>query len=339
MLFWRTANRFRDLILLAVALVALAPSFAAAHESRPLYIEITEREGQLYDVRWKAPSSLPAFNRPTVALLEPCADMEPPISLAAPHIWGLYHCSEGLGGNRVGIRYPVMNPSVSSLVRIVWVSGETRSILAGPEETQVVLPSPETIGGVAGTYLVLGIDHILAGYDHLLFLACLLLIAGTGRRILITVTGFTLAHSVTLAIAALELLRVPAPPVEAAIALSIVFVAREIAGSRRDSLTWRYPIAVSASFGLLHGFGFAAVLGEIGLPQTEIPTALLFFNVGVEIGQLAFVGAVVLALWAAKRYRHWIVPPVVGRVETAAAYVVGSLASLWLIERISTLLA
>jgi hydrogenase/urease accessory protein HupE len=304
-----------------------------------LYIEITQRGEGLYGLHWKTPSSLPEFNRPTVALLEPCTAMEPPIQVTAPHTRGLYHCSEGLGGNRVGIRYPVMNPSVSSLVRVVWASGETRSILAGPDESQVVLPSPETTAGVARTYLVLGIDHILAGYDHLLFLACLLLIAGTGRRILITVTGFTLAHSVTLAIAALGLLRVPAGLVEAAIALSIVFVAREIAGSRRDSLTWRHPIAVSSSFGLLHGFGFAAVLGEIGLPQMEIPTALLFFNVGVEIGQLAFVSAVALALWASKRWRHWIVPPVLGRVETSAAYVVGSLASLWLIERISTLLA
>ncbi len=132
-----------------------------------------------------------------------------------------------------------------------------------------------------------------------------MVIAGTWRRILITITGFTIAHSITLALSALGLVRVPIPAVEAAIALSIVFLAVEIVRGDKTSLTYRYPIAVSSSFGLLHGFGFAAVLGETGLPQTEIPAALLFFNVGVELGQIAFVLAVVprissFASWAGR---------------------------------------
>ena len=147
------------------------------------------------------------------------------------------------------------------------------------------------------TYLVFGVEHILSGMDHLLFIACLIFIAGTWRRILVTITGFTIAHSLTLTLSALELIRLPVPPIEATIALSIVFLAREIALDRRDTLTWRYPIAVSAGFGLLHGLGFASALKDIGLPQTEIPAALLAFNVGVEIGQIMFVSSMLVVFW------------------------------------------
>jgi hydrogenase/urease accessory protein HupE len=194
---------------------------------------------------------------------------------------------------------------------------------------------------VARDYLALGVRHILEGYDHLLFLVCLMLIAGTGRRILITITGFTIAHSLTLALSALGLVHVPVAPVEAAIALSIVFLALEIVRGDRASLSYRYPIAVSSSFGLLHGFGFAAVLGETGLPQTEIPAALLFFNLGVELGQLIFVVGMILVYQLARlgmrttagtdlpldRLRPWEVP---------AAYAVGILASFWMIQRVAT---
>ncbi len=177
--------------------------------------------------------------------------------------------------------------------------------------------------------------HILGGYDHLLFVACLIFIARSPRRILVTITGFTIAHSITLALSTLEWVRVPVPPVEVVIALSIVFVAREIAREKRDSLTWRYPIAVSSSFGLLHGFGFAAVLRDIGLPQIELPTALLFFNLGVEVGQIIFVtgllivalgGARILRLGQAASHR---------RLEQFVAYGVGCMAVFWTFERLS----
>ena len=147
---------------------------------------------------------------------------------------------------------------------------------------------------IAKDYTSLGVRHILEGYDYLLFLACLIMIAGTGRRILITVTGFTVAHSITLALSAFNLLRVPSAPVEAVIALSIVFLASEIAKEPRDTLTYKYPALVSVAFGLLHGLGFASVLRQIGLPQTEIVMGLLFFNIGVEIGQLAFIAMIIL---------------------------------------------
>ncbi|WP_424286598.1 HupE/UreJ family protein [Eudoraea sp.] len=147
---------------------------------------------------------------------------------------------------------------------------------------------------VARQYSILGIKHILEGWDHLLFLICLMLVAGIGKKLWITITGFTIAHSITLALSALDVVRLPIPPVEAVIALSVVYLAVEIALQKKDSLTYRYPIAVSSSFGLLHGFGFAAVLSDIGLPQIEVVTSLLFFNVGVELGQIIFVLGILL---------------------------------------------
>jgi hydrogenase/urease accessory protein HupE len=223
----------------------------------------------------------------------------------------------------------------------VRLSGETHSILASPKQTEVSIPEKESFGAVARDYLWLGVQHILGGYDHLLFLVCLMLIAGTGRRILITITGFTIAHSVTLVLSALGVVHVPIPPVEAAIALSIVFLAVEIVRGDPSSLTYRYPIAVSSSFGLLHGFGFAAVLGETGLPQTEITTALLFFNVGVEIGQIVFVVAIIAIYQAIRHVGSAFLDRGVSiaglrSLQTPAAYAVGMLAAFWLIERIAS---
>ncbi len=173
-------------------------------------------------------------------------------------------------------------------------------------------------------------------YDHLLFVACLIFVARSLRRVLITITGFTIAHSITLALSTLEWVRVPAPPVEVVIALSIVFVAREIAREQRDTLTWRYPIAVSASFGLLHGFGFAAVLRSIGLPQIELPTALLFFNLGVEVGQIIFVTGVLLVAFIGARVLRLGQYGDLRPLEQLVAYGVGCVAVFWTFDRLST---
>ncbi|KGJ88603.1 HupE/UreJ family protein [Colwellia psychrerythraea] len=156
----------------------------------------------------------------------------------------------------------------------------------------------QSIGKLATikTYTLLGFEHILNGIDHLLFVACIVLIASNVTKLFWAITGFTLAHSLTLLLSALNIVKLPIPPIEAIIALSIIFLASEIAKHNPASLTYRYPVAVSSSFGLLHGFGFASALMEIGLPETEIPLALLFFNIGVEIGQLAFVFALMLTI-------------------------------------------
>jgi hydrogenase/urease accessory protein HupE len=190
---------------------------------------------------------------------------------------------------------------------------------------------------VAATYLILGVEHILLGIDHLLFvLALLILVKGT-RRLLATVTAFTVAHSLTLAGATLGFVHMPGPPVEAAIALSIVFVAAEIMHSRQGKagLTERFPWVVAFSFGLLHGFGFASALSDVGLPQAAIPIALLFFNVGVELGQLLFIASVFVVIALARRVMRrsrvwqpawaWRIPP----------YAIGSVAMFWVIQRIA----
>ena len=180
---------------------------------------------------------------------------------------------------------------------------------------------------------MLGVDHILSGFDHLTFVLALLLIVSGWRRLLVTVTSFTLAHSITLAAATLGLMWVPGPPVEATIALSILFLASELVKVNRgeSSLTARYPWVVAFRFGLLHGFGFAGALIEVGLPQNEIPLALLMFNVGVELGQLLFVAAILLLITLLRKVRaDW---PAWAR--QLPAYGIGSIAAFWFIERVS----
>ncbi len=323
--------------------VLLLSVSARAHESRPLYVEIVEEQPLLFSVRWKTPASVGPGNAPEVRMPAGCELLTPTGAEVGKRQDGerrVYRCERDPAGREIEVEYPAFNPSVTTLARISWHSGQHHSLIGSPDEARLLVPERESFGGVAKQYLSLGVRHILEGYDHLLFLVCLLIIAGTGRRILITVTGFTIAHSITLAMSALNLVNVPVPPVEAAIALSIVFLAVEIIRNDKDSLTYRYPIAVASSFGLLHGFGFAAVLGETGLPQTEIPTALLFFNVGVELGQVAFVlGAIALyqmlrfgarSLDEAGSLTEWL-----ARLRVPTAYVVGSLASFWMIERVA----
>lgn len=333
---------FAYTLVLAGFMLGLAAP-VSAHESRPVFIDISEQEPNLFSVGWQVPPSVPAFNYPSVVLPESCEAMAPERILPGSGAYARqrpYFCSEGLSGQKIGISFPVLNPSVTTLIRLEFITGEKHTRLLSPKESLWLVPERESTSGVAKEYFGLGFDHILSGYDHLLFLACLILIAGTWRRILITVTGFTIAHSITLALAALGIFRVPIPPVEATIALSIVFLATEIARGRKNSLTWRYPIAVSSSFGLLHGFGFASVLSQIGLPQTEIPAALLFFNIGVEAGQVLFAAAVIAFFMAGillfKKFKNLTTTKelLLLRVERPAAYIVGSLASFWMIERV-----
>jgi hydrogenase/urease accessory protein HupE len=191
----------------------------------------------------------------------------------------------------------------------------------------------------ARDYFLLGVKHIWTGTDHLLFVLGLLMLAGTPRRIAAAITGFTIAHSLTLTLSTLGLVRLSVPPTEAGIALSILFLAREIARPDPESLSRRFPLAISSSFGLLHGFGFAAALSDAGLPRNEIPAALLFFNIGVEAGQLLFIAivrAVIAVLWRpivrlAERMHvelsYW-------SVERAGGYALGVCSSFWLLQRL-----
>ena len=223
------------------------------------------------------------------------------------------------------------------LVTAKWRDGGESTVLFRPEAGTIPLPLALLRAGsgslldAAKRYLGLGIEHILSGLDHLLFLLALLLIV-RGRWMLVkTITAFTLAHSFTLGLATLGFIHVPSRPVEAAIALSIVFLCSEIIHARngRTGLTYRYPWIVAFAFGLLHGLGFASALSEIGLPGSEIPIALLFFNIGVEIGQLIFVSIILAFVWLLRRMPvhapSW--------AQAVPAYAIGAVASYWFIER------
>lgn len=320
----------------------LSIAMACADEYRPAYLELQQTSAETYDVLWKVPAR-GVDKRLGLYVLFP-DDTETVGPLRRSFVGSAYierstiRRSGGLTGAEITIE-GLAALSTDVLVRIHRLNGSSEVIRLSAAETSFVVAGEPTTWDVAVTYLNLGIEHIWGGTDHLLFVACLILIAGTWQRILITITGFTVAHSITLTLAALELVRLPVPPVEVMIALSIVFLAREIALDRRDTLTWRYPIVVSSTFGLLHGFGFASALRDIGLPQTEIPAALLAFNVGVEIGQIEFVAAVVGAVWIVRKVSqqlaierdNWL-----HLIEKPVAYAVGSITMLWTIERVGT---
>ena len=215
-----------------------------------------------------------------------------------------------------------------------FLDGRQSTTLVRPSQPWVEITARQRPLAVAGTYLAHGVEHILFGFDHLLFVLALILIVRDTRMLLLTVTAFTVAHSITLSLATLRLVHVPAPPVEACIALSILLVASEIVRSRRaePSLTASRPWAVAFSFGLLHGLGFASALIDIGLPQTDIPLALLFFNIGVEVGQLAFIAGVLGSIIVAKRLP---VAAAAGyRLRAATSYLVGTVAAFWFVERL-----
>ena len=312
-----------------------------ADEYRPAYLEFTQTDESTFDMLWKIPAK-GQEQRLSLYVVLP-AGVKTISEARGAFIGGAFierstiRREGGLAGAEIRIK-GLESVSTDVLVRIQRLDETSETARLDATLTSFVVKGAPQFWDVVRTYLVFGVEHILGGFDHLLFVACLIFIAGTWHRILITITGFTVAHSITLTLAALELVHLPTPPIEATIALSIVFLAREIALDRRDTLTWRYPIAISASFGLLHGFGFASALSDIGLPQTEIPAALLMFNVGVEIGQVVFVASMLLIYWLVTRAMKLVKVESVNwmnRIEKPIAYGVGSITMFWTIERVA----
>ena len=304
----------------------------AAHDARPVVVAITEQLPGLYQFQVRAPETVEAGNLPTVVWPQDCAVQ------AEQAGGGTVQCPAGLFGTTLALAWPYYNPSLATFYRLDTLDGDSLTAMLAPTRGPWQVPQEPTTGNVAAQYLALGVEHIIGGLDHLLFVLGLLVIARTLKRILWTITGFTIAHSITLSLSALGFVSIPIVPVEAAIALSIVFLAHEISRDHRFSLTYRYPLIVSFSFGLLHGLGFASALGEIGLVQNEILVSLLFFNVGVEVGQIAFIVVVSTVLWVAYRYvqRHqvWLQRLSLRRLELAASYLIGVPASYWLVDRV-----
>jgi len=319
-------------ILFVLLLLMSVP--ACAHEVRPAYLEMHEDAANTFRVLWKTPmrgelrlSLTPAFSGQTQTLT-PIATRQ--TGSAAVQTWR-FKAIEPLRGQT--LRIAGLEATMTDvLVRMEFVDGTGWSKRLTPAHPAAEIPAQQSGWSVAGEYLKLGVDHILLGIDHLLFVLALLLITHGGWKLVKTVTAFTVAHSITLALAALGLVHVPQAPVEAVIALSIVFVAAEILRAQgHPGIAVRAPWVVAFVFGLLHGFGFAGTLTEIGLPQGQIPLALLFFNVGVEFGQLLFIAAVLSLILLIRRIRFnfpgWAVrvPP----------YAIGSLAMFWVIQRVA----
>lgn len=325
---------------LFIALLLSGLGLARADEMRPAYLEFREISAGTYDVVFKVPARGPDQRLSLYTRLPDDCKIVSPIETeftgTAFVERSTIHRDGGLAGAEIAID-GLAKTSTDALVRIQGLEGNSQTFRLSPSSPSLVVATAPTSFELAMTYTVLGIEHILIGLDHLLFVLCLMLVAGVGRKLLITITGFTLAHSVTLALATLGIVNVPVPPVEAVIALSIVFLASEILRGDKASLTYRYPVSVSMSFGLLHGFGFAAVLGEIGLPADEIPVSLLFFNVGVELGQLMFIAALLIVGWIAAAIYRAVAKRVPSPAlwQPAAAYLIGTLATYWTIERIA----
>jgi hypothetical protein len=327
-------------VLMLVALLAGADS-AFAHRLSPAYFGLVESAPNVFDAQWKVSISGGLADALEPQIPDGCALTASVRSYTIEDALvrlGELECATGLRGRELAVDgLPITDTDV--LVRIDWLDGASFTHRLVPDAHRVTIPEQSGVLEVAATYTVIGIEHILLGIDHLLFVfALLLLVQGIGRLVA-TITAFTLAHSITLGAATLGFVQVPSAPVEATIALSILFLATELARARSApptlqedrSLTRRFPWIVAFSFGLLHGFGFAGALSEVGLPQTAIPVALLFFNVGVELGQLAFVGAVLAVAAVLARTR-----PLPQWSPRLAAYVIGSVAAFWVFERTVT---
>ena len=312
-----------------------------SHEGRPVFIDIAEREPGNYLLKWKIPPVLLRGQEPTVALkglgcTRPFADKK--IGLPNVRLNGrvYYQCGEDLKDLSVILSYPEINPALTSLVIFKTTDGGMKQIFSGPEKLSIPLLSQVNGWEIVNQYIVAGIQHILEGYDHLAFVICLMMIAGVGKRLIYTVTGFTIAHSFTLSLATLDLLRLPSLVVETLIAISILLLATELHRNRytgHSSFTWRYPILTAGLFGLLHGFGFASVLADLGLPDDLRVPALLFFNVGVEIGQLLFVGVTLLVVFILLRSSRWISANFIF-LEKAMISFLGGIGAYWTIERL-----
>jgi len=276
---------------------------ASAHDARPLSITLVEQSEGLYRAIVRGPPTLEDGNRPQVEWPADCALLESAPLGSDIGSRSLVRCTGGIEGRAIRISYPLYNPSLTTLFRLQPADGASITAVLPPDRLVWTVPTDPTFATVARDYLMLGFEHIWTGIDHLLFIFGLLLLARRPRRIFYAVTGFTVAHSITLSVAALGLVRLPVGPVEAMIALSILFLAGEIARNDPTSFSTRFPIALSFVFGLLHGFGFASALGEIGLPRGELATGLLFFNLGVEVGQLSFIA--LIAAFAAAWHLAW----------------------------------
>jgi hydrogenase/urease accessory protein HupE len=328
-------SRIRKSLALALVLLTAAP--ACAHESRPGFLELREVAQGRYEVLWKQPAVGDLVLRLTPVFPESftLTSAERQLLPGAMSTRLTLTCPDGLAENT--IRIAGLEETITNvLVRVHHLDGSEETHLLHPAAPFVTIRGTAGLTGRAWFYLQLGVEHIMLGVDHLLFVLALLLIIKDRWMLVKTLSAFTVAHSITLGVATLGYASVPGPPLNASIALSILFLGPEIVRTWRGqtSLTIRQPWIVAFAFGLLHGFGFASGLTATGLPHGEIPLALLLFNVGVEIGQLGFV-CLVLLLERSFRQLEIRWPIWVAHVP---GYLVGSLGAFWTIQRVAMMM-
>ena len=326
------------LLLLVLATLALTPA-ALAHEIRPAFLQVREIEPDTYDFLWKTPAR--GDMRLALNVIQPveCANTADPRSTlvdgAVIQRWRAT-CDGGLVGKTLAVEN-LSQTLTDTIVRVELLDRSPQTLRLTPDEPSATIPNRQPWTDVALTYSGLGVEHILLGFDHLMFVLALLLLVRDTKRLVGAITAFTVAHSLTLAATTFGWVKLSSAPVEATIALSITFVAVEIMRVRagRESLTAKLPWLASFAFGLLHGFGFAGALREIGIPEDAAPLALLFFNLGVEAGQLVFIAAVLLVMMLWKR----LAPPAINTPRTAdlawraPVYLIGITSAYWFIER------
>jgi hydrogenase/urease accessory protein HupE len=327
----------KKILLLAIAVLAAAAP-ALAHQFAPALLEIEELSANESAVRWKQPQVRVQGSQLRPVLPVECEGLgDPKVQQEGTGVrasWRI-RCPGGLTGKAVGVE-GIAGSQADVLLRITLRDGRHIRHVLKAEAPSFTINADGSRAGVFKDYATLGVQHILLGWDHLLFVLALVLLVGWGRSLLWTITAFTAGHSITLALASMGFVHVPQAPIEAAIALSIYFLAVELANVHKGerTLTQRAPWAVAAGFGLLHGLGFAGALAEVGLPTAEIPLALFSFNVGIELGQLAFVSAVLLVAAALRKvpvaWPRW--------AQALPAYGIGTMAVFWFVQRTLSLL-
>jgi hypothetical protein len=314
----------RLLLVLTLLVAAVLPREARAHEMSMAEMQLREQAPGRFLWQWSAVNDKRPMGN-DLRLLWPDGCVAEPNAL---------RCADGLRGRLavegLGDRYS------AAIIRITWLDGQTRVHTLTTRQQQVQLyggaDDDRGIGEIASAYVVLGVEHILGGFDHLMFVIALLFLVGFNKQLVLTITAFTIAHSLTLVSSALGWLTLRSAPVEATIALSILLVVVE-AMHRRQTLARRWPALVAFLFGLVHGLGFAGALKDIGLPEQHLPVALLTFNVGVELGQLLVVG-LAFAVWKALARAPQFVA-----ARVPALYLMGSVAAYWSIERVLAVFA
>lgn len=322
--------------LIAIAFLLLLPHPASADIFRPAYLELSQQDEETYSVLWRVPA-LPDNRRLAARLVFPdnVEQLGEARRALLNNSWEERYAIRADGGlvdREISID-GILGGATDVIVRVERLDGTTQIERLQPAQPRFTVTASPGPGEVAIAYFVLGVEHILGGIDHLLFVLALLLLVRNMRRLLLTITAFTVAHSITLVCATLGWISLPGPPVEAIIALSIVFVAAEVIHEQqgRYSITAQAPWIVAFGFGLLHGLGFAGALEEVGLPETAIPVALLMFNVGVEAGQILFVAAMVALAFALRQATA--IP--FAAVSRTISYAIGSIAAFWTIERVA----